>query len=754
MSANIELRIFPKEEWSWVGKKEYLRAYIFPSNAIPTPTCQWKIADPSIVYQGDDGWFYSKKVGQTTITAVSDDGKYQASMTWTVEDASNIQIRGYRFYTGDGGNGEIERYVLGYGDVEYLCARSFSNQDDSFTDVQISHGNFTWSSSDSEIATVVPDQGDMMNSTYHRAKITAGNKSGIAKIRITSNSSGSYAEFPVHVQPEVIHAKKFKISPSSLNLVKGQRVQLSGIFTPENTTNKRIYWFTSLGAVTLTPDQDGWTKAMAVGKHYINARTEDGDLVDRINVTVVEGTNPISNITIDGKTCTRIWMDGPKSRQVYKTTTVYVPTLPGQDASDVGINVSVKDPSIVTVNKIETPSNKSNRRVIHWNTIKPGYTTATITSKSDPTKSAVAEIMVLSADRNPTSTSSNIYLPETIIATPDDIEVERGQVFTIWARGFGGEHQNYEHSLDLSNQTVFNDFWSGGWDFVPSVTQIEPLKVNRDSSQVCGWFRAGYIPGDYEIRVTPRWPDKMSKDFKDKIIKVKIVDKLFTDPYIELIPRKYYICFKDADKLSDSEHIMCYTDNPAEFYIGWIKTAGSSTEYPTRFNADDFTWKIAHDGIISKIETDGKYFRIYRGPNYGITQLTFYLKENPHIYYSLFAEYDGGDWRYYTTDKNIITSSNTGSSSSTTPAIKPTSVEVIPVSSETTNTNTSTTPGESIIVTDTVTYRTGGYNSKYNYNSDTGLADSYIEPKVKRKISSGTSNYKDPGYPKNGSSSS
>ena len=73
-------------------------------------------------------------------------------------------------------------------------------------------------------------------------------------------------------------------------------------------------------------------------------------------------------------------MDGPKSRQVYKTTTVYVPTLPGQDASDVGINVSVKDPSIVTVNKIETPSNKSNRRVIHWNTIKPGYTTATITS--------------------------------------------------------------------------------------------------------------------------------------------------------------------------------------------------------------------------------------------------------------------------------------------------------------------------------------------------------------------------------------
>ena len=742
------MKCSPETLYSWVGKREYPTCYMTPNQK--APPYQWKIGDESIVSRGEDNYFHSKKVGETTLTAISDDGQYQATCRYIVEDSSNITITKIQLYLGDGTLSDLGEYYLGYNDSVTIAARLFSPQDDDVLKSQVS-----WSSSDTNIAVVESADPPGQLGSYCRGKITAKNISGVVTIRATSVTTPDvYTDFKVTVQEGVVHVKQVQIQPRSLEIAWGQKVQISAKIFPENATNKKVRWSVPIGAVTSV--KDGLVTGVSRGSSRIIVKTEDSGAQDYITVKVVDSINPISKLETD-YTCYRFQMS-TNTNSVSATSTVFVPTAPGQKASEVGLNVSVKDKSIIEVREIKAPSENSNKRVIYWNCLKPGYTTATITSKTDSTKTTTVEIMVLK-----NGASFDIYIPKTTLVTPDSIEVERGQVFTMWARGFGGEHYNYFKgytTATLGNSTFWNVDWVSNWEFTPNCTQLEPIRISEDTCQSYAIFRAGYIPGDYEIRVSRKNPDVRGYDWPERIIKVKIVDKLYTDPYIELIPKKYYLCFKSEDKLSDSDHIKCYTNNPAEFYIGWIKTAGSTTEYPTLFKADEFGWKIAHDGIISKIETDGKYFKIYRGPNYGVTQLTFYLKANPHVQYSCFVEYDGGDWRYYTTDKNIVIDSDSsdtggGGSSDITPSIKPTSAAaIIPVSSDTTNTNTSTTPGENIIVTGTVTYRTGGYNSKYNYNSDTGLADSYIEPKVKRKISSGTSNYRDPGFPKNGSSSS
>jgi hypothetical protein len=150
---------------------------------------------------------------------------------------------------------------------------------------------------------------------------------------------------------------------------------------------------------------------------------------------------------------------------------------------------------------------------------------------------------------------------------------------------------------------------------------------------------------------------------------------------------------------------------------------------------DEIDWKIAHDGIISKIERDGMKLKIYRGPNYGLTQVIFYLKSNPHIYYPCFAEHDGGDWRFYTTDKNISDSNIAIPVADTNGNIYPSTTAAIIDDQTGTGESTESLP---------VVHKTSTRNTNYNYNSDTGLAAGFTEPKKTRRVSKGSSFYIDP----------
>ena len=750
-----EMKVHPEHAYLWIGGKDWYYAYIPKKNSETpnekTPSYKWKIDDTSIVKQGEDGWFYGLKVGETKITAISDDGQYQASATVTVQDKTTATVTRFVFYDKDGSlGGDIEKFILGFGEKEVLTARAFSPYEGVLSKtLDINLGGVTWSSSDPNIATVV-DVTNPESKTYYKGEITAGNTAGTAMIRVTSVTTPDvYKEFPVHVQPEVVHIKNFKIKPRSVEIAVGQTYQLEPTFTPADPTNKTVYWEVPQGARVTVGKKTGLVRGYFKGQTRVYGKTEDGSIQDYIIVNTTDGVNPVSKIETNYH-CYRFYMSTARSKVLSNYSEVFIPTTPGQSASEVGVNVSIKDPSIIEVESIEVPKESSNRRLIRWNTLKPGYTTATLTSKTDPSKSTTIEIMVLKNSGN-----FDIYIPKTVFVVPETIEVERGQVFMMWARGFGGEHYNYYKGYTtetLGNRVFWNVEWVSNWVFTPNCSQLEFLRESEDTCQSYVWFRAGYIPGDYEIKVTRRAPE-VRGEWPERTVKVKIVDKLFTDPYVELIPRKYYICFKDYDKMSYSDGVQCYTDNPCKFYIGWIKEATSSREHPTVLNADEFGWKILHDGIISKIEADGKYLNIYRGPNYGVTQVIFYLKSNPHIYYPCFVEYDGGDWRCYTTDKNlptvVTTTTPAGSYSSATGNLYPSSNPLVDDQTEEGGESSETSSSSAL----PMVYKAATYNPKYNYKSDTGLVENKpIETKITKKISKGSFVDPDSKRGKNGSS--
>ena len=747
------LWINPQTVYSWVGKREYPMVYLsLEGSSTVTPSYKWKIGDTSIVKLGDDGWLHSLKVGETTITAITDDGQYQKEATYRVEDGSNITITGFTFYDEYGSNRYIEKYTIGYGESVKLVARSFSPQDNGVVnrDIEINHGGVTWSTSDPEIATVVSDSPAGYIGSYHRGKITAGTKSGTVMVRVTSVTCPDvYSEFPIIVQPVVKHVQSIKINPSSLEIVIGQKYQAEAIITPSDATDQKLFWTVPIG--TTCTVGGGLIHGVKKGSTRVTVTSQDGSISTSFIVKVTtDGVIPLSKLELS-KYSIKVEMDSATETH-YPSVTAYVPTSSGQDPANVGINVDIKDPGVVAVREIKVLSEKSNRRAVVFKGVSPGYTTVKISSKTDPTKFATLEVMTVGFKE-----SGYVYLPYTVHVVPEEIEVERGQIFTIWAKGFGGRHYS-KTSTNLS-LGVYNHTWDGNWVFEPNSSQLEVVGRHGDTNQNYVWIRAGYIPGDYEITVR-RYPGGvLDEAYGSRTVKVKIVDKMFNETIGELIPKIYYLCFMDKDEATQSDLNKAYIPNPYNFYLGWIKNA-STDEKATRFKDseyDNIGWKIARDGIISKIERSGSYLKIYRGPNYGITQVIFYLKSNPHVYYPCWVEYDGGDWRYYTTDKNV--SIETDSSYTSSKPITNADISNGRVQSESTTQEGTVIPKSSsvsegsIIVTETGTYRASTYNSKYNYKSDTGLIDNKpIETKNTKKISKGSFVDPDSKRGKNGSS--
>lgn len=719
----------PKVIYTAVGRTESIQASIYPSNAT-NKGVQWIIKDKSLVKSNGDSTFTMLKAGETTATAVSDDGGYTKQARFVIANEEDIEVNKITFYSVTGyGSGNLGKHnhYLGYGESLSIRARTISNYG-----YDADRKGVTWSSSNPDIATVISSE---VSGSYTTGKIKAGNVSGTVTITATSIASpDTHAELTVIVQPTVVHVKKIEIKPRSLEIAWGQKYQVDVEFTPADATNKDVMWSVPIGTnVTVS---DGVICGIGRGSTRVYAYSVDGDIDNYTAVKVTDSSNPVTNVTTD-KSCIVMEMDGGNEHHYYSSV-VYIPTTSGQKASDVEAVVSISDPEVVKVKEITISSENSNRRVIHWTCLSPGYAIATVRSKAEPHKYTTIELMVLPFK----SGGRNVVLPYKIFTVPDTIEVERGQVFTLWARGFGGSYKSKDYNRKGNLEFYVLDF-EGGWIFTPNCSQLEYLGYTGDTQQNYAWFRAGYIPGDYEIKVTRRdiYTDHLK--YGEKIVKVKVVDKLFDDERAELIPKTYYLNWGD----DDNGKLGIYQKNPYEFYLGYIKEATSSTERPVRFSMDEIDWKIAHDGIIAKIERNGKSLKIYRGPNYGLTQVIFYLKSNPHIYYPCFAEHDGGDWRFYTTDKNLPTLATVAvpGTTSTTGNIYPSSN---PLVDDQTSAEESDSTGSLPVV-----YKTSTYNPKYNYKSDTGLVEKKtIETKTTKKISKGS--FIDPDSKRGGNSSS
>ena len=121
--------------------------------------------------------------------------------------------------------------------------------------------NVTWTSSDSEVASV------------NNGEVTA-KKNGTTTITATL-PNGSKAECVVTVSTKVIKAALVTLNANKITLKVGASSTLTATVLPSNTTNKTITWSSSNPDVA-TVDKNGKVTAVKEGSAKIYAKTENG----------------------------------------------------------------------------------------------------------------------------------------------------------------------------------------------------------------------------------------------------------------------------------------------------------------------------------------------------------------------------------------------------------------------------------------------------------------------------------------------
>jgi uncharacterized protein YjdB len=152
------------------GDRHQLTCIFNPADA-DNKNVSWKSSDISVATVTDEGVVFAWKNGEVVITAVSQEGGYEASCHITV-------VSGTDPVTGVTLNKSELRLVTGtYADLIAVVSP-----------VTAADKTLSWSSSDTEIATV-----------NELGRVTAGNKAGEAIITVTTTDGGFTAQCKVVV---------------------------------------------------------------------------------------------------------------------------------------------------------------------------------------------------------------------------------------------------------------------------------------------------------------------------------------------------------------------------------------------------------------------------------------------------------------------------------------------------------------------------------------------------------------------------
>ena len=135
----------------------------------------------------------------------------------------------------------------------------------------------------------------------------------------------------------VVYARGLKLSQTTLTASLNNSYKLEPIFTPANTTNKKVTWSSSNPSVCTV--EDGNVSAISVGTSTITATSEDGNFSATCDVTVV--VKEITGLSLSKKTLS---IRPGKSRTLN-------PVFSPSDCSDKQVTWSSSNESIITVDQ-------------------------------------------------------------------------------------------------------------------------------------------------------------------------------------------------------------------------------------------------------------------------------------------------------------------------------------------------------------------------------------------------------------------
>ena len=312
-----------------------LIATVLPENA-SNKSIFWKSEDNSVV-KFQNGIMHAVNPGATTVSVTTEDGGKTATCNVTVKenkiDITNISL-------------DKNLLKLYTGDVITLSAI--------ITPENATDKTLIWTSSNENVASVL------------NGVVTAKNK-GFTNIIAKNEASGKYGDCLVEVIGKYIAIEQISLNPNAANLLIGETLALSVVFTPDNATNKNVTWSSSDTSVASI--ENGIVTARSIGNTTITAITEDGGKIATCDIVV---SAQITSITLN-KSSVEIYIG-----ETFTLTAIVTPS----NASNEKIIWSSSDKSVATVDKGVVKS------------FKPGKVTITATTKNG--KSASCNVIVKS----------------------------------------------------------------------------------------------------------------------------------------------------------------------------------------------------------------------------------------------------------------------------------------------------------------------------------------------------------------------
>lgn len=260
VQSSTSLTFAEKEMSLSVGEQKEIKYTLLPENS--TSVITWNSLDTSIASVNNTGMVTAVKVGQTYITAVTEEGYVASCLIKVTQQATGIIL-------------DVTDLTLDVGDtyaVKYTLQPVHSTET-----------SLIWTSQNEEIATV-----DL------EGRIT-GVSQGTTTIFVKTKSGNVEYVF-VTVRQSV---KGLTLDTTSKKIEKGESFTLKPIFSPTTVTNTNVTWKSSdTGVVTVS--EEGKVEGIGAGAAVVTCISEDGKLEANCVVTVIEiiEITPVPTATI------------------------------------------------------------------------------------------------------------------------------------------------------------------------------------------------------------------------------------------------------------------------------------------------------------------------------------------------------------------------------------------------------------------------------------------------------------------------
>ena len=362
------------------GQTETLTATIEPSTAT-NKSLSWSSNKESVATVDSNGKVTAVAPGEATITVKADGGKEAScKVTVTSNAAENVKVNSITI------NGSSNMTVNG----EQTLTATVKPDD-------ASNKTVTWSSSNTEMATVDQNTG----------KVTALKEGKVTITATAADGSNVEGKLVITVTEAVKPVTGIEITSDteSFEVQLGGSLKLSATVSPDEATDKSVTWSSSNKQVA-TMNQDGTVNVLSPGKTIITATAKDGSGAKaEQEITVTKAVNPVESIEITSNT-------GKFEVQLGESLTLSATVSP-DEATDKSVTWSSSNKQVATMNQDGTVNLK-----------KAGTTTITAASQDGSNVNGTIELTVTAPEKKiesieiTSSTNSNtVKLGDTVTLT-------------------------------------------------------------------------------------------------------------------------------------------------------------------------------------------------------------------------------------------------------------------------------------------------------------------------------------------------